>query len=323
MSISLIPKLLAHKRLAVFSHIRPDGDAFGSQIGMVLWLKQHGIDAIAFNQDQPSPSIAWLTELHEIVEPKEEDLDTFDGFLYMDGNRPDRFGTIAEKAAELGKPLYLVDHHPEPLQIYSDQLWDVKASSTAELVYRLYKATNLDKIPREAAIALYTGMVTDTGSFRFDSVSPATHRAAADLLQLGGFKPNIVHERLYDQRTSSQYALLGRALSGMQFFVDGRIGTIHVTSKMFQDTDTSYEDTEAFVSYPMSVKGVEAAVIFVEHEGRIKLSFRSKTDLDVNVWARNFDGGGHAKAAGGWTDGPLEEAIRRVLEVGIRALESS
>jgi len=323
MSITLIPKLLAHKRLAIFSHIRPDGDALGSQIGMVHWLKQHGVDAVAFNQDQPSPSIAWLTKLLEIVKPKEEDLDGFDGFVYMDGNRPDRFGKIAEKAAELGKPLYLVDHHPEPLQIYTDQHWDVKASSTAELVYRLYKATSLDQIPRDAAIALYTGMVTDTGSFRFDSVSPATHRAAADLLQLGGFKPNIVHERLYDQRTSNQYALLGLALSVMQFFAGGRIGTIHVTSKMFQDTDTSYEDTDAFVSYPMSVVGVEVAVIFVEHEGRVKLSFRSKTDLDVNQWARQFEGGGHAKAAGGWTNGPLEEAIHRVLEVGIRALEGS
>jgi len=323
MSISLIPKLLAHKRLAVFSHIRPDGDALGSQIGIVLWLKQHGVDAVAFNQDPPPPSIAWLTELHEIVIPKEDDLVGFDGFIYMDGNRPDRFGKMAELAAELGKPLYLVDHHPEPLQIYTDHHWDVLASSTAELVYRMYKASSLDHITREAAIALYTGIVTDTGSFRFDSVSPATHRAAAELLQLGGFKPNFVHERLYDQRTSNQYALLGRALSGMQFFADGRIGTIHVTKAMFHETGTSYEDTEAFVSYPMSVKGVEAAVIFVEHDGRIKLSFRSKTDLDVNVWARLFAGGGHAKAAGGWTDGPLEEAMHRVLEAGIRALESS
>jgi phosphoesterase RecJ-like protein len=209
------------------------------------------------------------------------------------------------------------------MSIYTDHHWDVKASSTAELVYRIYKATSLDHISREAAIALYTGIVTDTGSFRFDSVSPATHRAAADLLQLGGFKPNIVHEKLYDQRTSNQYALLGNALSGMQFYAGGRLGTIHVTEAMFRDSGTSYEDTEAFVSYPMSVKGVEAAVIFIEHEGRIKLSFRSKTQLDVNVWARQFEGGGHAKAAGGWTDGPLDDAIRRVLDAGIRALEGS
>jgi bifunctional oligoribonuclease and PAP phosphatase NrnA len=323
MSISLIPKLLAHKRLAVFSHIRPDGDALGSQIGMVLWLKQHGVDAVAYNQDQPSATISWLTDLHEIVQPTEDVLDGFDGFIYMDGNRPDRFGKIAEKAAESGKPLYLIDHHPDPVQLFTDQHWDVKASSTAELVYRLYKASNLQQITHEAAIALYTGMVTDTGSFRFDSVSPSTHRAAADLIELGGFKPNTVHERLYDQRTSNQYALVGVALSSMKFFAGGRIGTIHVTKTMFQDTGTSYEDTDALVAYPMSVKGVEAAVIFVEHDGRIKLSFRSKTRLDVNLWARQFEGGGHTKAAGGWTDGPLDAAIERVLEVGIRALEGS
>lgn len=323
MSISLIPKLLSHRRIAVFSHIRPDGDAIGSQIGMVLWLRQHGIDAIAFNPDDLPPSIAWLAELHTIIKPSADLLDDYDAFVYLDGNRPDRFGAVAEHAAELGKPLYLIDHHPDPLSIYTDQLWDVKASSTAELVYRIFKSSSLDHIAREAAIALYTGMVTDTGSFRFDSVSPATHRAAADLLQLGGFKPNLVHEKLYDQRTSNQYALLGLALSGMQFFADGRIGTIHVTRSMFEQTGTSYEDTEAFVSYPMSVKGVEAAVIFVEHEGRIKLSFRSKTGLDVNQWARQFEGGGHAKAAGGWTEGPLESAIDRVLEVGLRSLHTA
>lgn len=323
MSISLIPKLLSHRHIAVFSHIRPDGDAIGSQIGMVLWLKQHGIEAVAYNQDALSPSIAWLADLHPITKPSMDDLEAYDAFMYLDGNRPDRFGAVAERAAELGKPLYLVDHHPEPLTIYTDQLWDAKASSTAELVYRIFKASSLDHIAQEAAIALYTGMVTDTGSFRFDSVSPATHRAAADLLQLGGFKPNIVHEKLYDQRTSNQYALLGLALSSMKFYADGRIGTIHVTRDMFSQTGTSYEDTEAFVSYPMSVRGVEAAVIFVEHEGRVKLSFRSKTDLDVNQWARQFEGGGHAKAAGGWTDGPLEAAIDRVLEVGLRALQTA
>jgi phosphoesterase RecJ-like protein len=142
----------------------------------------------------------------------------------------------------------------------------------------------------------------------------------ADLLKRGNFKPNIVHEQLYDQRTAAQFALLGMALGTMKFFADGRIGIICVTEEMFQKTRTVYGDTDAFVSYPMSTKGVEAAVIFVEYEGRVKLSFRSKSKLDVNLWARHFDGGGHAKAAGGWTEGPLNEAIDRVLNVGIASL---
>jgi phosphoesterase RecJ-like protein len=169
-------------------------------------------------------------------------------------------------------------------------------------------------------MALYTGMVTDTGSFRFDSVSPQTHRTAAQLLELGNFKPNQVHERIYDTKTFAQYKLLALAIDTMQFHGEGRIGTICVTQAMFDQTGTDYQDIDSFVSYPLAVKGVEASVIFVELEGRIKLSFRSKSKLDVNQWARHFEGGGHSKAAGGWSQGPLADAIDRVLAYGLLAL---
>jgi len=320
MSISLVSSLLRHQRLAVFTHIRPDGDALGSQVGCCLWLQQHGVTPIAFNED-PSPyNLEWLQGYFPVQKPSKDLIDSCDGILFLDGNHPDRFGKMAEYAATLGKPLYLIDHHPSPVDIYADRHWSTSTSSTAQLVYELYLESGIDHISREAAIALYTGMVTDTGSFRFDSVSPSTHMAVADLLTRGNFKPNIVHEQLYDQRSPAQFALLGMALGTMQFFAGGRIGIICVTQEMFQKTGTVYGDTEAFVSYPMSTKGVEAAVIFIEYEGRIKLSFRSKSTLDVNLWARQFEGGGHAKAAGGWTDAPLHEAIDRVLKVGLSAL---
>jgi phosphoesterase RecJ-like protein len=320
MALPITSALTAHRRLAVFSHIRPDGDAIGSQIAFCHWLSLHGVESLAFNDDPIPYNLKWLADDYLIQTPSQQLLDTCDGIVLLDGNKPDRFGMMADSITKADVPVYLIDHHPDPSDMFAEVLWDVRSSSTAELVYRLYLDTGIQSISRLAAIALYTGMVTDTGSFRFDSVSPATHLATADLLERGDFKPNIVHERVYDQKTASQYALLGLALSSMQFFAEGRIGIICVTESMFKQTGTSYQDTDSFVSYPMSVKGVEAAVIFVEHKGRVKLSFRSKTKLDVNQWAQQFEGGGHAKAAGGWTDAPLNDAITRVLVTGVRAL---
>src|SRR5690606_15038664 len=176
----------------------------------------------------------------------------------LDGNKPDRFGSMAENIKQSNVPVYLIDHHPDPSDMFTEILWDVTTSSTAELVYRLYLDTGIESISQLAAVALYTGLVTDTGSFRFDSVSPDTHRATADLLVRGNFKPNYVHEKVYDQKTAKQYTLLGLALSTMQFYADGRIGIICATEAMFKQTGTSYEDTDSFIMYPMSVKGVEA-----------------------------------------------------------------
>jgi len=320
MLTTLVPKLLQHRTLAVFSHIRPDGDALGSQIGFCLWLQLHGIQAHAYNENQFPDYLQWLSDFYPIVEPRHLDPKDYDVVVFLDGNQPNRFGDMAESLATSGLPLYMIDHHPDPMEIYTDQLWSTQACSTAELVVQLYQQTGLERMSRNAAIALYTGMVTDTGSFRFDSVTPQTHRTAAELLEIGKFKPNLVHERIYDTKTFAQYKLLALAIDTMQFHGDGRIGTICVTQAMFDQTGTDYQDIDSFVSYPLSVKGVEASVIFVELEGRIKLSFRSKSKLDVNQWARHFEGGGHSKAAGGWTQGPLTEAIDRVLSYGLLAL---
>lgn len=320
---SFISSVLKHQHIAVFSHIRPDGDAIGSQIGFCLWLKQHGVHATAFNDDGIPPSLDFLTDSYPFDLPDGTIPEDIDAIVLLDGNHPDRFGICASAIFQTEKPIYIVDHHPEPLDIYADKHWDVTASSTAELVFRLYEQSGLEAMSQSAAIALYTGIVTDTGSFRFDSVSPGTHLAAAELIARGNFKPNVVHEKLYDQKTPEQLALIGEVLRSMQFFADGRIGVVTVTNEMFNRTNTEYTDTEGLVAIPLSVKGVEAAVIFIEHQGRIKLSFRSKTDLDVNRWARQFEGGGHAKAAGGWTNGPIEDAVQNVLETGVRALSGS
>lgn len=146
--------------------------------------------------------------------------------------------------------------------------------------------------------------------------------AAADLLKRGKFTPNNIAERIYSSRPLRQLKLLSRALDTITLHENGKFASITITRKMFIDTDTTSEDTEGFVQYPLSVEGVQACVLFREDdEGRVKLSLRSQSDdIDVNKWARNFNGGGHQKAAGAYYEGSLNDAIGDVIAVGAEQL---
>ncbi len=243
--------------------------------------------------------------------------------VFVDGNQLSRFGLVAEHAESSGKPLYMIDHHPFPSEVFTETVSVSAASSTCELVYGLYTAHNPDQLIPNACKALYTGLVTDTGSFQFDSVTPDTLAAASDLLKRGGFRPNEIIDALYAHKSHGQIALLGRALNTIETHFDGRIASITVTREMFEATGTGPSDTEGFVSYPLSLEGVMGCILFREDEDRIKVSLRSRTNLDVNRWARKINGGGHAKAAAGWVKADLEEAKQVVLDEGREAVEEA
>lgn len=312
-----ISKILQHQKVAVFSHVRPDGDCLGSQVAFSLWLQKNKIEAMAFNEDNIPGNMQWLLDFFPIQKPSDDQLSEFDAFVILDGNALHRFGETAEKISGLGKPIYMIDHHPQPDDIFEESVSVVSASSTCELVYHLFAEHDADQINEAAAKAMYLGLVTDTGSFQFDSVKPATLNAAADLLARGGFTPNEITNRIYASRPLKQLKLLSMALETIETHLDGKIATIAITKNMFRKTGTSNEDTEGFVQYPLSVEGVQACVLFREDGDRIKLSLRSQSDdIDVNKWAREFNGGGHQKAAGAWFEGSLEEALPEVIKVG-------
>ncbi len=313
---NFISKILQHQKVAVFSHVRPDGDCLGSQVALCLWLQKNGIETSAFNEDSVPENMGWLLDFFPISTPSAADLSGFDAFVVVDGNALHRFGETAEKIAELDKPVYMIDHHPDPDDIFEEFVSEVEASSTCELVYRLYAEHNPDQIDEHAAKAMYLGLVTDTGSFQFDSVKPGTLHAAADLLDRGGFTPNQITEKIYSSRPLRQLKLLSMALETIELHAGGAISTITITREMFDQTGTTNEDTEGFVQYPLSVEGVKACVLFREDGDRVKLSLRSQSEIDVNKWARKFNGGGHKKAAGAWHPGPLQTAIKEVIDTG-------
>ncbi|MBO6584684.1 MAG: bifunctional oligoribonuclease/PAP phosphatase NrnA [Gracilimonas sp.] len=313
---NFISKIVQHQKVAVFSHVRPDGDCLGSQVALCLWLQKNGIETSAFNEDSIPENMAWLLDFFPISKPTEAELSDFDAFIVVDGNALHRFGGTAEKISELSKPVYMIDHHPDPDDIFEEFVSEVEASSTCELVYRLYAEHDPQQIDEHAAKAMYLGLVTDTGSFQFDSVKPGTLHAAADLLDRGGFTPNQITEKIYSSRPLRQLKLLSLALDTIELHAGGKISTITITRDMFEQTGTSNEDTEGFVQYPLSVEGVKACVLFREDGDRVKLSLRSQSDIDVNKWARKFNGGGHKKAAGAWHSGPLQAAVDEVINAG-------
>jgi phosphoesterase RecJ-like protein len=317
----LSKKLKSYKKVGVISHVRPDADCIGSQVALCLWLEKHGVAAYACNDDDLAPNITWLSDHFPVRKTALNKLMECEALVFVDGNHPSRFGLAGEFAEKSSKPLFMIDHHPDPAAIFSLTVSVVSASSTSELVFDLYRE-DLSKLDLPAAEALYAGIITDTGSFRFDSVTAATHEATAIMIRQTGLKTEPIHRKVYDGKTLNQLQLMARVLNSAELHHNGRFASLKVSATVLRETMTSYNDIEGFVNFALAIRGVQAAVIFSEMDNKIKLSLRSNSDVDVNIWARHFNGGGHAKAAGGWHEGPMEKAVHEVLQIGARQLHS-
>ena len=322
MITQLTERLKTFHRVGVFSHIRPDGDCIGSQVALSLWLQKNGVEAYAFNDDHVPLNLKWLTEYVPIHETSLELMAQCDAFVVLDGNSPARFGPDFEHYVDsYNPPRFMIDHHPEPTHPGFEMVISVdSASSTCELVYYLFEKNDIDQLDKPAAKALYTGLLTDTGSMQYDSVTPNTMQIASNLLEYGVFRPNEVAEKVFANKRKEQLQLLGLALRTIRLYQDNQIAIMYVTKEMLDKTNTTNDDCEGFVAYPLSISGIKAAVLFKDMGNGIKMSLRSKSDLNVNTWARKLDGGGHKKASGAWHPGPLEATIEEVIAIGSEQL---
>lgn len=316
-----IEKLGNYHHTGVFSHIRPDGDCIGAQVALCRWLQKNGYTPYAFNDDDVPMNLQWLTEYFPVQKPDEKLLEKCDLFIVLDGNAFHRFGSFESIQEKNPRPVFMIDHHPDPEDGFDLMISEETASSTCELVTRLMTEHDPLQIDSHTAKALYTGIITDTGSMQFDSVTPETMEVAAGLLRRGGFKPNEVAEKVYSNQTLPQLKLLSKALSTIQLFENNQIAVMSVTEAMLEETGTENSDTGGFVSYPLSISGIKAAVICKDlGDDGVKMSLRSKSDVDVNQWARELGGGGHKKAAGAWHKGPLDQAIKETVKIGSKQL---
>lgn len=316
--------LLSHMSIGIYSHVRPDGDCIGAQVAMARWLEANGLFVLAFNDDDVPSNLEWLTDEVPIHKPDAELTAQCDAFLVLDGNASHRFGSYEEVQRQFPRPAYMIDHHPDPTDEFDTMVCDDTASSTCELVHRLYQEHDPDQLDAVSAKALYTGILTDTGSLQYESVTADTVAAVADLLNRGQFRPNEVVERIYATRSPQQLRLLSRVLDTLTLYEGNQIAIMTVTSRMLEETGTVSDDCDGFVNFGLSISGVRASVLIKELDGvGIRMSLRSKGNLDVNQWARKLGGGGHKKAAGARHDGPLDEAVRDVVELGAEQLKKT
>ena len=319
--IQAIQLLLATpKKIAIIPHRGPDGDAMGSTLGLYHFLlkNNHQPTVIAPN-DFPN-FLAWLpgSETVKIFEKDTENctkiLEEAELIFTLDFNAFHRTGEMEHTLAKLTAPFIMIDHHQKPddyaLYTYSDTSF----GSTCEMVYNfisfLGKKEDLDKT---IATCIYTGILTDSGSFRFPGTTGDTHRIIAELIDLG-VENTQIPVLLFDNSSYSRLQLLGRALQNMKVLEEHKTSYTSLTQDELDAFQYVKGDTEGIVNYGLSIKGIVFTAIFIENKDEkiIKISFRSQGGFDVNQFARDhFNGGGHSNAAGGKSETSMEETLKK------------
>lgn len=316
-------RLLAARRVVVTSHMRPDGDALGSEIALARFLRKRGTDAVVLNSDPAPRPLDWLLDeqpkgLVQVYEEgslkQAESVATADALVVVDTGAGHRLGALEGRIKSAHAPKLLIDHHPLPETWFDLACVRTDTASTAEIVYDLIAGHDPGLIDAAIATALYVGIVTDTGSFRYSGTTPRTHRIVADVLERGGIRPEPIHIAVYDGRTREGLRLLARALDTIATHYGGRLATLYVTQDMLRESGAFFDETEGLIGYALSLDGVMAAVIFLETPSAVKLSFRSKGDCPINAWAARYGGGGHPNAAGAYVTGKtLHHLMREVI----------
>jgi phosphoesterase RecJ-like protein len=307
------------KHIVIVTHWSPDGDAMGSSLGLYNYLlqKKHRVDVITPN-DYPA-FLAWLPGNKKVTdfskEPKKASgkVAKADFIFCLDFNSLKRIDLLGVEVAKSKAPKMIIDHHLQPEDFAAYMLHSVQACSTCELIYDFIQLMgDKKKLTREVANCLYTGIMTDTGSFRYPSTTAKTHRIVAELINAGA-ENAAIHNLVYDNNTEARLKLLGHCL-GQKLVVFNELGTAYISLSQEELKQFNYKkgDTEGVVNYALSIQQVRFSAFFVERDGIIKISFRSKGKFDVNQFARlHFNGGGHANAAGGMSEVTLQETIAK------------
>ena len=294
---SLLDRLRSGKRFLLTSHVNPDGDAIGSELGLAQVLHTLGKETQIWNRDETPAAYLPLIgsgDIHVGPEPPEGFPGTYDAAIVLECPSLDRCG-LEEHISQL--PMLNIDHHLGNDE-YGEVLWiDTAAPAVGAMVYRLAKTLDL-KIDAETATALYLTLVTDTGGFRFSNATPEAFEAAAALVREGA-RPEQVSHWLYESTPEAAVRLLGEILATLELHRDGTIATAWLTLDMVRRTGARPGDAEGLIDVPRSIAGVETVALLKELEdGNVKVSLRSRGNVSVERIARAHGGGGHRNAAG-------------------------
>lgn len=337
MPLSLAPDRLAQarqfvshlqpgQRICITTHVNPDGDGLGSEVGLVHLLRERGIQAVVTN---PSPTperyhflfrdLPGVDRTHEAV----KELRRADLILVLDISDVGRLGMLSQTVLERGVPVACVDHHVSQGHLPDGPRFvDPEASATGELIYQLAHANAWALTPL-AARALYVAILTDTGGFRFSNTRPETLRTAAALLEVG-LDPEQIYLDVYANAPEGRARLLAETLQTMVVEAEAGLAWVTVPPGALERLGATADDLDGIVEVPRSISGVRMALLFREiAAGRVKVSLRSVGTVDVAAFAKPFGGGGHTKASGLSMEGSLAQVQTRVLGAAREYLSSN
>lgn len=317
--IEKIKKLLHHNRkIVILTHYNPDGDAIGSSLGLSHFLEKMGLHSNVVVPNDFPKFLKWMHDSKKIIiaqyKKKQaiELIESADIIFCLDFNTPDRIGILGEFLCESKAIKILIDHHQQPYDfdfVYSD----ISAPATCQLIYHFIEGLNSQNlIDEKIAQCLYTGIMTDTGGFRFRSTSATTHRIIANLIDKGA-DPETISSNTLDNNSLSKLKLLSIILGRIEQAKNNQAAILYLKRDELKEYGFQKGDTDGFVNYGLSLWGSKVSALFMEdlYEDFIKISFRSKGNIDVNQFSRlYFNGGGHINASGGKSTKSIEETIQ-------------
>ena len=314
--------LRSQNSFLVLTHYRPDGDAVGSQLALLLLLKNLGKTVEAWNDDDVPAKFRFLPHSDLITRPPAEPKD-FDVVIAIDISTWQRVGTAAQRIRSR-KHFINIDHHVSN-ETFADINWVVpEAPASGQIAFDLIKSGGFT-LTREIATCLFAAISTDTGSFSYGNTSAASLRVAAELVDTG-INVGEICRHIYESYPRGRLMLLQKALAGLQLADQNRVAYMWITNAMFEESGAKREDTEGLIDYARAIHGVLVALLFEEltEAGKFRISLRSKhPKVDVNSIARRFGGGGHREAAGARISGEPHEIERKVLAAVSEALSTA
>ena len=330
MEIEIKDKALALKKIInkseqilIFGHVNPDGDAIGSSLGLYHYLKNIGKSVKVIMPNDFPEFLKWLSSANEIIkfenqtDEASELIENADLIFYCDFNDLKRIAKLAEKEKDTKAYKVMIDHHPQSSGFANIEFSDTSVSSTSELVYEIISELgDAENLNISSANSILTGIITDTGLFHHNSEKPRTFEVVANLMKLGANKEKVI-DQVYNTFTYNKLKLLGNSLfNGMQVLPEYGAAYIVLTKEVQEEYNYQNGDSEGHVNWPLSINNINLSVLFTEKDDFVKLSFRSKDNFDVNLFARKyFHGGGHKKAAGGKSYKSLNKTIEKFVSL--------
>jgi phosphoesterase RecJ-like protein len=314
-----------HDRFLLTSHIRPDCDALGSELGMAGVLEAMGKSVRVVNGQTTPPNLAFIDPAGKLETIDEDvtadELADRQVMIVLDTSAWAQLGPMGDVLRGAGPDVKkaVLDHHVGEDDLSAMLFKNTSAEATGRLVFEAAQHLGVPVTP-EIATPLFAALATDTGWFRFPSAGPVAYRAAADMIAAGAYPPEI-YAALYERDTAGRVRLRGVILSRVETLLDGALVHTHVLKEDFGATGSLPSDTEDVINLTLAIEGTRAAVILIEQPGGgFKISFRSRCQMDCSQVARSFGGGGHKAAAGAFVEGTLDEVRPRVLQAVMDAM---